>query len=105
DQKYFSAEDSLNNIQTLASGFKRNGELYIHQDAAVSRLRMDAGKSMDYPVGYAGNGAYVLVVEGAAEVAGITSGRRDAVGVWETDRFTLKANTATEFLIIEVPMN
>lgn len=105
DQKFFSAEESLNNLQTLASGFKRNGELYIHQDAAVSRLRLEAGKSLEYRVERSGNGAYVMVVEGNAEIAGIPSGKRDAVGVWETDLIKLTANTAAEFLIIEVPMN
>lgn len=105
DQKFFPVESSTNRIQTLASGFKRNGELYIHQDAAVSRLRLDAGHSMDYVVSLPGNGTYVLLIEGSAEIAGVRSGRRDAVGVWETDRFSLQANSASDFLIIEIPMH
>lgn len=37
-----------------------------------------------------GNGAYVFVIEGLAEVDGEVLGRRDGMGVWDTDGFGIR---------------
>jgi len=105
DQKRFDVEDRENSIQTVASGFRKNGELYIHQDAAVSLSRIRENSLIYYPIAKSGNGAYILVVNGAAEIAGINAGKRDAVGVWDTETIEIKSTSGCELLIIDVPMN
>jgi len=104
DQKTFSAEDRKNKIQTVASGFKYNGELYIHQDAALSLADPEKGKSISYPVSKKGNGVYVMVIEGEVEINGEKLSRRDAIGVSETDSFTISALENSRLLIVDVPM-
>jgi redox-sensitive bicupin YhaK (pirin superfamily) len=105
DQKSFDPELRKNNFQVVASGLKINGELYIHQDAAISLASIEKDKSMTYPVNKKGNGAYVMIVEGEAEINGSRLSKRDAAGISDTESFTIKANSDSEILIIEVPMN
>ncbi|MFM7725620.1 MAG: pirin family protein [Flavobacteriales bacterium] len=105
DQRTFDPMLRNGVLQTVASGLGADGSLYIHQDASISRLRLHAGAEFDYPIARNGNGGYFMVVEGQVEIAGQSAGRRDAVGIWETDKVTLRAATDTELLIIDVPMN
>ncbi|MFM2206405.1 MAG: hypothetical protein RL213_380 [Bacteroidota bacterium] len=105
DQGKFLPQERLNRIQTLASGLPGKGGLYIHQDASVSRVRLEQDHSLEYPISNKGNGAYVMVIEGESEIGGCRAKRRDAVGVWETDSVTLHAVSASELLIIDIPMN
>ena len=51
-----------------------------------------------------GNGAYVFVIEGLVEVDGEVLGRRDGMGVWDTDGFGIRASADAKVLVIEVPM-
>jgi quercetin 2,3-dioxygenase len=104
DQKTFDPILRKNKIQTVASGFKKNGELYIHQDAAISLASIEKNKSINYPIMHAGNGAYIMVIEGSIEINGEILMKRDAIGVSEIKEFPVKANDNSEILIIEVPM-
>jgi len=105
DQKSFSIVDRESRIQTVASGFQKSDELYIHQDAAISLTKIPAGNSIDYLIAKEGNGAYVMVVNGEATIGNVKAKNRDAVGVWETTSFSIIADNDTELLIIDVPMN
>ncbi|MFM9052641.1 MAG: pirin family protein [Bacteroidota bacterium] len=105
DQRSFDQHDRNGRIQTVAAGTGQEGALYIHQDAAVSLTRLSKGSTIEYPIVKQGNGAYIMVVDGSAEVAGQSLGKRDAAGIWETDRIPLTATADSEFLIIDVPMN
>lgn len=105
DQKTFEPGTGPVEIQTVASGFRQGEELYIHQNAAVSLARLSAGNTWHYPIAREGNGAYIMVVEGRASIAGNDAGKRDAVGVWATADVTIIANHDTELLIIDVPMH
>jgi redox-sensitive bicupin YhaK (pirin superfamily) len=104
DQKTFDVNERKNKVQVVASGFKQNGELYIHQDAALSLASIDAGSKVTYTPLKQGNGAYVMVVTGKVKIAGNELGSRDAIGVWAMDSFDIEATESSEVLIVEVPM-
>ncbi|MCC7233142.1 MAG: pirin family protein [Bacteroidia bacterium] len=104
DQKAFDPEEQKNTIQTVASGFKSNGELYIHQDAAISMSTLDGGRSLDYTFRKNGNGAYLMVVNGIVTVDNNRLERRDAIGISDTGTFSIHAQENSQVLIIEVPM-
>ena len=104
DQKTFDPASRINGIQTVASGFKRNGELYIHQDAAISLAQVSAGKTIHYNMIRKGNGAYLMVIEGLAEINGNELAKRDAVGITDSDKIDIVGKQDSELLIIEVPM-
>jgi redox-sensitive bicupin YhaK (pirin superfamily) len=105
DQKTFNVDDRKNKIQTVASGFKKNGELYIHQDAAISMSSIEKGKTVTYDFSKKGNGAYIMVINGSVKIADEILGMRDAIGVSDTEKIEIIANDDSEILIIDVPMN
>ena len=47
---------------------------------------------------------YVMVLESEASVGGQPLGRRDAVGIWNTERVGMEATHDARLLLIEVPM-
>lgn len=105
DQKSFNVAHRKNKVQTVASGFKKGEELYIHQDAAISLVNLDKEATLNYALHDKNNGAYIMVINGSLEVEGTQLNKRDAIGVWETENISLKAGESTEIIIIEVPMN
>jgi hypothetical protein len=66
---------------------------------------MTAGTELTYQVKGEGNGVYVFVLKGDATIEGESLGKRDAIGISETDSFKLEATSNAELLLIEVPMN
>ncbi len=103
DQRAFALPES-GTSRLLVSPDGRDGSLMIHQDAFIRRVAVAPGASMEVALAMPGNGAYVLVVAGRAQVAGVELGPRDAVGVAEATSLTIEATEATDVLVIEVPM-
>lgn len=104
DQKTFDDAQRKNSAQLVASGFKKNGELYIHQDAAISIAAIDKDSSMKYDICQQGNGVYIMVIEGFVEINGEILGKRDAIGITDTESVDIKADQHSSLLIIDVPM-
>jgi redox-sensitive bicupin YhaK (pirin superfamily) len=44
------------------------------------------------------------VLEGSVEIDGKTLGRRDGLGVWDTESIAIMATEDARFLLMEVPM-
>jgi redox-sensitive bicupin YhaK (pirin superfamily) len=105
DQKSFEVSKRLNGFQTIASGFGKGEELYIHQDAALSLSTIEAGKSITYHLSQKGNGAYIMVINGEVQIQGVKVATRDAIGIWESDQITVEGSTDAELLIVDVPMH
>lgn len=105
DQKSFADAMKHNELTTVVSGKKDSDTLYINQDAAISFGDFDAGKQVTYEIKVPGNGAYVLQVEGEAEVDGSVLNKRDAIGVYDTSTFTIETKSSSRLLIIEIPMS
>ena len=78
--------------------------VWIHQDAWMHILDADQGQSFDYVLQNPENGVYLIVIEGEVEVDNQTLFRRDAIGIWETDKLTIKTKTDAELLLVQVPM-
>ncbi len=79
--------------------------MWIHQDAWFHMGDFDTTTELEYDLHKKGNGVYAFLIEGTAEIAGETLQKRDALGVWDTDGFSLKANPHSRILLIEVPKN
>jgi redox-sensitive bicupin YhaK (pirin superfamily) len=105
-QKAFSPEDRKNKLQTLVTSVTNHheGSLKIHQDAVLSRIDLDKGISFNYPLQSLNHGVYVMTIQGALHIGDHLLQKRDALGVSETEKFTIKASEASEVLFIEVPM-
>lgn len=105
DQKSFDASERKNKIQTVASGFKTIGDLYIHQDASISLASIEAGNTINYSLNADKNGVYVMVVNGTVEIDGETLNKRDAIGLTDVNKFDISGSSDSELLLIEVPLN
>lgn len=102
DEKEFDQEARENAWQELVG--PDASSLSINQDAKISIAKLEGGKSLDYKASFAGNGSYVFILDGHVECAGEDLHAKDAVGLWETDAFSLKAEKDSLVLCLEVPM-
>ncbi|WP_053992553.1 pirin family protein [Mangrovimonas sp. TPBH4] len=106
DQKGFEPSERKNKLQTLVTSIDEDfeGSLKIHQDAVLSRIDLDAGKSFQYQLKSENHGVYVMNIHGDLQIGDENLKTRDAIGVWETASFEVLANEDSEILCIEVPM-
>lgn len=104
DQKVFSASDKEGRLKTIVAPVKVEDVMWINQDAYFSIGKFSNASRQEYKMQHAGNGAYVFVIEGSASIDGQKLSKRDALGVWETDQFTIDIEAGSEILVIDVPM-
>ncbi len=107
EQREFPAEANKNKLQTVvAPKDKLEGDaLPISQQAYIYRTSLDAGKSIDIGLKSDNSGLYIFLVEGEVEVEGSSLGKRDAIGVYETNQISIESKEHSELIIIEVPMS
>ncbi|MEO9871625.1 pirin family protein [Ekhidna sp.] len=104
DQKFFHVDDRKNAFQTVVSPGD-DSALWINQDAWLSLADVDTNNTINYHINKEGNGIYVFVIDGEAEVLGEKLGKRDAMGILETSSVEIKSKTDAQLLVIEIPMN
>lgn len=106
DQKTFDPKGRENKLQVLVSSFsaaQHEESLKIHQNAQISRIDLSKGTSYEYITNHKDHGVYVMNISGKAFVADELLQQRDAIGISESSRFTVTAETDVELLFIEVP--
>jgi quercetin 2,3-dioxygenase len=105
DQKTFVVTERANKWQTVVSPIDADNALWINQDARFSLTNLESGKEITYTTTFKNNGVFLVVINGTVEVSGQQLNKRDALGISETESFTLKASENAELLAIEIPMN
>jgi redox-sensitive bicupin YhaK (pirin superfamily) len=105
DQRNFDVSDRINKWQTVVSPLDSEKALWINQDARFALTRLDAGKEISYSTAFKGNGVFLVVINGSVQVDGKQLNKRDALGISETDSFSITADADAELLAIEIPMN
>lgn len=103
EQKAFLPEGRQNTIQTVVAPDDSNA-VWINQDAWFSLANLDKDFSAEYKFKKQGDGLYVFVIEGQVTVGDQVLGKRDALGITDTDTVTITASEKAEVLLIEVPM-
>ncbi len=106
DQKTFAPEGRKNQWQQIIKPDTQTAgdAIFIHQQAWFHLTDLDAGKSLVYENKKTGNGAYLFMIDGDAEVAGNQLKRRDAIGISEYDKFEIKAISDARILVMDIPM-
>ena len=104
DQKIFDIDARINKWQTVVSPIAEDEALWINQDARFSLTKLEAGKNINYSNGFTGNGVFLVVINGSVKVNDQQLNKRDALGIYDTDSFSITANEDAELLAIEVPM-
>lgn len=104
EQKTFNLESKQPGLTLLVAPTDEEGALVIYQDAYLYQGVLDAQTPLTYSLKGAAHGAYVFVIEGEVTVAGQVLGARDAIGITDTDAFTIESHEAARLLIIDVPL-
>jgi len=105
DQRSFNVEERKNKWQFVVSPREEDNGLWINQDARFSLTNIEKDNELNYTNAFDGNGVYLVVINGSVEINGNRLGKRDAIGISDTNLFSVKALEDSELLAIEVPMN
>jgi len=105
EQKKLDYLGKKNSLQEIVSPHETEHGLWIHQDAWFSIGAFDKDFSTEYSLKKKGNGVFAMIIEGEFDIAGTKLGKRDGLGIWDTDSVGIKAlSDNARILLIEVPM-
>lgn len=104
DQISMKLEDRKNRLQQIVSPNANDDGVTINQDAWFHITDLDEGKELSYTLKGKNSGVYAFLLEGEVDINGQTLNRRDGLGIWETDKLDIKANSNAQLLLMEVPM-
>ncbi len=96
-------EPNSNGLTCIVSPDGAEG-VRIHQRSWLYTGQLEAGEKLSQPLHGAGQGLYVMVLDGAVTIEGQLLERRDAMGIWDAESVELDANSSCSLLLIEVPM-
>ena len=98
------SEDRHNNLQQVVSPGPADTGLWIYQNAWFYLGKFDKGFNTDYSIKSKDNGLYVFVLTGDLTIMSQKLTMRDGIGIWDTDKVSLYADSDSEVLLIDVPM-
>lgn len=78
--------------------------VWIHQNAWMFKGDFTSDTKVKYALNEENNGVFLMVIEGSVTLDVYELGRRDAVGIYNTDCFNFEAKKGTQVLLIEIPM-
>lgn len=104
DQKSIRELKKNNDLYQVLSPNQNDDGMWIHQDAWFHMGDFDQITEVKYNLRKNGNGVYVFVIKGSFEIGEHKLDKRDALGIWDVDAFTVKAQPDSKILLVEVPM-
>ncbi|MFC4233268.1 pirin family protein [Parasediminibacterium paludis] len=103
EQKSFPIATRKNILQTVLA--PDNAEaVWINQNAWFTLGNFEVAQNTSYTLHNPQSGVYVFVIKGNITVNGVALEERDGLGITESDVLNITADTDTEFLLMEVPM-
>ena len=93
EQKTYNPEDRVNKLQQVVSAVKGEEGVWINQDAWFHLGNLKNGFETEYALKQKGNGVYAFVIGGDVTINGQSLNKRDGLGVWDTDKLTIKADS------------
>ena len=103
-QTTLKKEDRINKLQQIVSPGPVENGIWIHQDAWFHLGTLEKGFQTEYNFKKSGNGIYAFVIDGNVTINGVSLNKRDALGIEDTDKLSITADSDAELLLIEVPM-
>ncbi len=77
----------------------------MQQDTWFSMGEIEKGRTIDYTMHQPHMGVYIFLIEGEVRVDGQVLEKRDGLGVYDTDKFSIETLKDSNILLMEVPMN
>ena len=103
DQKNIKDLKKVNSFYPIVTPNQNGPGMWIHQDAWFHLGEFDKETRINYNINKKGNGVYAFLIEGSVQIDGESLEKRDALGIWDTEKFELLANQNSRILLIEVP--
>jgi redox-sensitive bicupin YhaK (pirin superfamily) len=104
DQRAFDMDAAKNSLLNIVSPMGSAEGMNIHQQAWFHIGKLDKDTSISYELNDRKSGVYAFIIEGDVTINGELLNRRDALGISETDKLEIKADSEAEILLLEVPM-
>jgi quercetin 2,3-dioxygenase len=104
DQITLNIADRHNRFQQVLSPDPDDAGVWIYQNAWFHLGKFDKGYSAEYKIKAEGNGVYAFILSGDVTIEGQELHARDGFGIRDIDKFTVEAQSDSEFLLMEVPM-
>ncbi len=104
DQIKIDEEKASNRFLQILSPNPDDEGVWVHQQAWFHLGKFNEETSIDYEIKATGNGLYVFVLEGEADVEGVALSRRDGFGIWDKKSISFNIKPGAELLLMEVPM-
>lgn len=105
DQTEIDLNKMHNHFLQLVSPNPDDAGVWIHQDAWFSIGCFDKNVEKEYVLKKKESGVYAFIVEGSFSINGIELNDRDALGIWNTEKFVVSSLTGkAKILLMEVPM-
>lgn len=103
--RHFPKDKRRNALKTIISSEEGPEHCWINQNAKLSLGLYNEAQMVNYAFNPVNKCLFLFVIEGSAIIDGKTIGRRDAIGIWDTAVIDIQTAPATEFLLIETPVN
>jgi len=103
EQRIFTREDRSDRLLNVI-GPEGSDVVKVHQDASVHVASLTPGAEVAHPIG-SGRGAYAYLIEGATTFNGEGLATGDAVKVVDEPQLTIRADQASELILVDVPMS
>jgi len=104
DQISLNPADRQNKLQQILSPNADDAGVWIHQNAWFHLGKLEKNFTAEYALKATGNGVYAFVLSGNVNISGHQLSSRDGLGLWETDKITVQADSEAEVLLMELPM-
>jgi len=105
DELKLNLGDRKNKFQQILSPSPDDDGVWIHQEAWMHMIAMDANTNQDYELKGSNTGVYIMVVSGAVVIEGQGLLTRDAMGITDSPALAITSSEESELLLIEVPMD
>lgn len=104
DQIKVDPKARKNRFQQIVTPNPEDEGTWIHQDAWFHLTDMDSHTELTYSFKGEATGLYVFVLEGQVNILDQVLGRRDALGITDTNTINIQATANSSLLLMEVPM-
>jgi hypothetical protein len=104
-QRNFPLAKRKNKLQTIVSSEEGLEHCWINQNAKLSLGYFDTAHQFDYTFNKTNKCLFIFLMEGLIQVGDSQLKKRDAIGVWDTEKIQISCDPGSQFLIIEMPVN
>ena len=105
DQIALADLEKENEFYQVLSPNKGDDGVWVHQNTWFSLGKFTEETNTSYSIKSNENGVYAFVLEGEVDIEGEKLGKRDGMGIWDTDNISINASEGTKILLMDVPMS